>query len=104
MKKLLLITFVGALVIGSTGCGSILARNDKKKKIRPAGLYPGVKVDKEIYNGGHGIGGVFNKPIAVVDFPFSFALDTALLPIDILGSVFKGKDDKPSEPEAAPQP
>jgi uncharacterized protein YceK len=35
---------------------------------------------------------------------FSFALDTVLLPLDILGSVFKGKDDKPSEPEAAPQP
>ena len=109
MKKLLLITIATALVTGATGCGSILARNDKA--LRPAGLYPGVKVDKEIYNGGHGgsIGGVFNKPISVVDFPFSFALDTALLPIDILGSIFKGKDDKPSEPEApqskpAPQP
>jgi len=100
MKKLLLITFVGALIIGSTGCSSIEARSNGTQ----SGLYPGVKENKELYNGGHGIGGIFNKPAAVVDFPFSFALDTALLPIDILGSVFKGKDDKPSEPEAAPQP
>ena len=89
MRKLLLITFSAAILV-STGCGSIESRSDGTQ----SGLYPGVKADLDGPS----------SAASIVDLPFSFALDTVLLPIDILGSVFKGKDDKPSEPEAAPQP
>ena len=88
MKKLLLITFSAAVLV-STGCGSIESRSDGTQ----SGLYPGVKADLDGPS----------SAASIVDLPFSFALDTVLLPIDILGSVFKSKDDKPSEPEAAPQ-
>ena len=71
-----------------------------------SGLYPGVKEGMEGINSAHGIGGNFVKPLVIADLPLSFALDTALLPVDILRSAFKGKkgqEDKHAESEA-PQP
>ena len=96
-KSLLSITIMAAFIIGSTSCSSI----DARKKGSQSGVYPGVKAGTEAYKKADGI---TENSLTIVDLPLSFALDTALLPIDILGSVFKGKDDKPSEPEAAPQP
>ena len=99
MKKLLLITFVGALVIGSTGCSSIDARSGDTQ----SGLYPGVKQSKENYDtrGSGGGAAILALPYAILDLPSSFALDTVLLPIDLLKGLdfLKGKDAKP-----APQP
>ena len=106
MKKLLLpIMILIALVIGSTSCSSI----DTRSKGKQSGLYPGVKAGKEAYEKADGI---TENSTAIIDLPFSFALDTVLLPLDLLGVTSKGekgKADKPVEPEApqskpAPQP
>ena len=99
MKKLLLIMFVWAFVIGSTGCSSIDARSGGTQ----SGLYPGVKQSKENYDtrGSGGVAGILALPYAILDLPSSFALDTVLLPLDLLKGLdfLKGKDAKP-----APQP
>ena len=92
MKKLFLITIATALIMGTTGCASVFARS----KGTQSGLYPGVKEGKEAIEGAHGIAGIFVKPVAIADLPFTFALDRGLLPIDILLSVFKGKEEEPS--------
>ena len=82
MKKLLLIIFSVAILV-STGCSSIKSRSDGTQ----SGLYPGVKSDLD--------GSPESPAASILDLPFSFALDTVLLPFDLL----KGKDDSP-----APQP
>jgi uncharacterized protein YceK len=100
MKKLLLpIMVLTALVIGSTSCSSIESRS----KGTQSGLYPGVKAGKEAYDKADGI---TENSTAIIDLPFSFALDTVLLPLDLLGVTSKGEKGKtaePAEPEA-PQP
>jgi uncharacterized protein YceK len=50
-----------------------------------------------------GLGSALGPAIVTLDRPFSFALDTALLPFDLLGSIFGGKKEKATEPET-PQP
>ena len=90
MKELLLIIFLAAILV-STGCSSVDARN----KGTQSGLYPGVKA---------GLDGSSGTAAQVLDLPFSFILDTVLLPIDLLRSGSKGENDKPAEPEAAPKP
>ena len=87
MQKLLLpITIMAAFIIGSTSCSSI----DARKKGSQSGVYPGVKA----YKKAHGTDVNATKPIYnAIDLPLSFALDTGLLPIDILRSTLKGKDD-----------
>ena len=93
MQKLLLpITIMAALVIGATSCSSLNARSKGKQ----SGLYPGVKADKEAYEKADGI---TENSTAIIDLPFSFALDTALLPLDLLGVTSKGKKDNATVPE-----
>ena len=96
MKKLLLpITIITVLVMGAASCSSIDARSKGKQ----SGLYPGVKADKEAYEKADGI---TENSTAIIDLPFSFALDTALLPLDLLGVTSKGKkgkDDNAAVPE-----
>ncbi len=87
MKKLLLIIFSVAILV-STGCSSIKSRSDGTQ----SGLYPGVKADLD--------GSSESSAASILDLPFSFALDTVLLPFDLL----KGKDDKPAAPEGTPKP
>ena len=98
MKKLLLITFLST-ILASTGCSSIDARSGGTQ----SGLYPGVKQSKENYDtrGSGGVAGILALPYAILDLPSSFALDTVLLPLDLLKGLdfLKGKDDK-----SAPQP
>ena len=104
MKKLFLIASVTALVIGATGCGSLNGRFAGMMDFHKPMPWPytGVKYDlKERPGGTAGM---------VLDLPLSFALDTALLPIEAtIGAVHsaskskKGKDAKPAKPEA-PQP
>jgi len=100
--KIFFIIITGALIAGTTGCMSLEARG----KGTQSGLYPGIKAGTE-YNKGAanatGLGSALGPAIVTLDRPFSFALDTALLPLDILGSIFGGKKDKPTEPET-PQP
>ena len=88
MQKLLLpITIMAALVIGATSCSSLNARSSGSH----SGLYPGIKAIKD--------NNATDPVYQIVDGPLSLALDTALLPLDILGSVFKGKDNNASVPE-----
>ncbi len=87
MKKRLLIIFSVSILV-STGCSSIKSRSDGTQ----SGLYPGVKADLD--------GSSESSAASILDLPFSFALDTVLLPFDLL----RGKDDKPAEPEAAAKP
>ena len=87
MKNLLQITIATVLITGLTGCGSLESRSDGTQ----SGLYPGVKADLD--------GASESSAASILDLPFSFALDTVLLPFDLL----KGKDDSPA-PKAAPQP
>ena len=87
MQKLLLpITIMAVFIIGANGCSSINART----KGSQSGVYPGVKA----YKKAHGTDVNATKPVYnAIDLPLSFALDTGLLPIDILRSTLKGKDD-----------
>ena len=85
-KSLLSITIMAVFIIGATGCSSI----DARSKGSQSGVYPGVKA----YKKAHGTDVNATKPgYKVIDLPLSFALDTGLLPIDILRSTLKGKDD-----------
>jgi uncharacterized protein YceK len=93
MKELLLITFLAAILV-STGCSSVDARN----KGTQSSLYPGVKAGLDGSSGSSG------TAAQALDLPFSFILDTVLLPIDLLRSGSKGENDKSAEPEAAPKP
>ena len=106
--KIFILTISAALIVASTGCMSLEARGKGTR----SGLYPGIKAGTE-YNKGAanatGLGSALGPAIVTIDRPFSFALDTALLPLDLLGSIFGGKKDKPAEsetpqPEPAPQP
>ncbi|MBC8326502.1 MAG: YceK/YidQ family lipoprotein [Verrucomicrobia subdivision 3 bacterium] len=108
MKIIGLIIATAALIVASTGCMSLEARG----KGTQSGLYPGIKAGTE-YNKGAanatGLGSAMGPAIVTIDRPFSFALDTVLLPIDLLGSIFGGKKEKaaepePPQPEPAPQP
>ena len=93
MKKLLLpITVMTILVVGAASCSSINARSKGKQ----SGLYPGVKAGKEAYEKADGI---TENSTSIIDLPFSFALDTALLPLDLLGVISKGKEDNATVPE-----
>ena len=93
MKKLLLpITVMTILVVGAASCSSINARSKGKQ----SGLYPGVKAGKEAYEKADGI---TENSTAIIDLPFSFALDTVLLPLDLLGVISKGKEDNATVPE-----
>ena len=88
MKKLLLpIMVMTVLVMGAASCSSIDARSKGKQ----SGLYPGVKAGKEAYEKADGI---TENSTSIIDLPFSFALDTALLPLDLLGVTSKGKKGK----------
>ena len=93
MQKLLLpITIMAAFIIGANGCSSI----DARTKGSQSGVYPGVKA----YKKAHGTDVNATKPgYKVIDLPLSFALDTGLLPIDILRSALKGKDDNSTAPK-----
>ena len=96
MKKLLLsVTIIAALIAGATGCSSL----DTRYNGDPSGLYPGVKAGKKAYDKADGIA---EKSPRFIDLPLSFALDTALLPLDLLGVTSKrkkGKDDNATVPE-----
>lgn len=93
MKKLLLpITVMTIIVVGAASCSSINARSKGKQ----SGLYPGVKAGKEAYEKADGI---TENSTSIIDLPFSFALDTALLPLDLLGVTSKGKEDNATVPE-----
>ena len=89
-------------LLASTGCMSLEARG----KGTQSGLYPGIKAGSE-YNEGAanatGLGSALGPAIVTLDRPFSFALDTALLPLDLLGSIFGCKKEKAAKPET-PQP
>ena len=85
-KPLLPITIMAVFIIGANGCSSVNTR----LKGSQSGVYPGVKA----YKKAHGTDVNATKPgFEVIDLPLSFALDTGLLPIDILRSTLKGKDD-----------
>ena len=95
MKKLIQATI---LLIGSStlfsGCASMLSQRDS--------IYPGVSYDLDVM-AGKPIKRQFlefrpDKSCAPVDLPFSFALDTVLLPIDIIRSVPKGSSKESSTP------
>jgi uncharacterized protein YceK len=98
MKKILLITFSGA-ILALTACSSIDARSGGTQ----SGLYPGVKQSKENYDTHEsaGVAGVLALPYAILDLPSCIAVDTVLLPLDLIKSLdyFKDKDDK-----VAPKP
>ena len=91
-KSLLSITIMAAFIIGSTSCSSI----DARKKGSQSGVYPGVKAGTEAYKKADGI---TENSLTIVDLPLSFALDTVLLPFDLLGITSKGKEaEKPAAP------
>ena len=85
--------FLSTLVLtGGTGCMSCMAR---KEGSHP-GLYPGIRAGTETQRNPHaGIAGVLVR----LDRPFSFTLDTVLLPVDVLGVIFGSKKEKAAEPE-----
>ena len=94
-KSLLSITIMAAFIIGSTSCSSI----DARKKGSQSGVYPGVKAGTEAYKKADGI---TENSLSVIDLPLSFALDTVLLPFDLLGITSKSKEaEKPAAPAPA---
>ena len=96
MKKLLLsVAIMAALIAGATGCSSLNTRYNGDQ----SGLYPGVAASLGAYDKADGIA---EKSPTIIDLPLSFALDTALLPLDLLGVTSKGKkgkDDNATVPE-----
>ena len=95
MKKLIQSTI---LLIGTStlfsGCASIFSERD--------GIYRGVSYDLDVM-AGKPVKRRFldfrpDKSCAPVDLPFSFALDTVLLPIDIIRAVSKGSSKESSTP------
>jgi len=102
MKQILLISIVTALVMGATGCGSLMARKAPNPGLGP---YPGLRMMIALKNEKkpHWTTAIV-YPLFVVDLPLSFEFDTVLLPLDILASISKGKDDKAAQPIPTPQP
>ena len=47
------------------------------------GPYSGVRENAAAINGERGLGAAIMWPIAVIDMPFSFLFDTALLPVTV---------------------
>ena len=81
------LTLFFILLLFLTGCGSMYARGNNYP-----GVYRGVKEDMNSITGPSfdiELPGIF-KIIPLVDLPFSFALDTILLPVDLM----QGKGDK----------
>ena len=99
MQKLILpITIMAAFIIGANGCSSVNTR----LKGNQSGVYPGVKAGTEAYKKADGI---TENSLTIVDLPLSFALDTVLLPFDLLGITSKGKKaEESAAPAPAPKP
>src|SRR5262245_22217764 len=84
------------LVMTSAGCASIGGRGDER--FYP-GVYPGVR--NHAYYFAHPKES--DKPglwwLAIIDFPLSAALDTALLPWDLPYWAFRHHDDRKADSE-----
>lgn len=85
-----------------SGCSSIITRFDKYDEYY---VYPGVRESVRELNYQCGAGGVaamgcishgIAKPFIILDLPFSFVLDTVLLPVD---GVIYGVSSKEKTPE-----
>ncbi|MBI4604554.1 MAG: YceK/YidQ family lipoprotein [Planctomycetes bacterium] len=77
-----------ALLLGSSGCMSILAQHEYWEGSRRAPrfmVYSGVQGDflAITEGGGHALPDEIAVAVGVLDFPFSLAADTALLPLTI---------------------
>ena len=115
--RLLVITILLALIPGLTGCYSIIGRVESgfgvdivsfagKKPISYRGIYPGIQyataISEQTFTSP-----IPNKDLAMtgstvvggIDFWFSFSLDTALLPIDLIWWLVT-----PNKPEGSDKP
>jgi uncharacterized protein YceK len=90
------------VLASSTGCVSLLAHATEK----PPKAYSGVQ--HSMYSINNPTGGyeyVVVTPMIVIDLPLTFALDTLLLPFDLIGAAAaKNKQEAKSQPEETPQP
>ena len=78
MKRPLLSVLVLALAVGSIGCSSMKARNVHHQ----GGAYPGVRNLGDNYS--ETDWGAARVPAMILDLPFSTAVDTLALPLDVL--------------------
>lgn len=85
-----------------SGCSSIITRSDNYDEYY---VYPGVRESVKELNHKCGAAGIsamgcignnIAKPFIIIDLPFSFVLDTVLLPVD---GVIYGVSSKEKAPE-----
>ena len=79
-----------SLALCCTGCSTVIGRATNP---RPPGAYTGVRVAGEQIEGR---ASAFSSIASVVDFPFSFAADTLLLPVDLANAIGKGSGETPA--------
>jgi uncharacterized protein YceK len=74
---------VAVLALASAGCGTI---NDMTKGDQGQRIYGGVRQDAGMISGGNSQTAAV---LGIIDFPFSFVLDTAFLPITLIVALFR---------------
>ena len=98
--------FFLVLLVGLSGCVSLGQHFDSNGHV-PPGVYPGLRSDvkfltKDVFSQRGGMDALLDSvepfliPVALVDIPLSFGMDTLLLPVDVFKSVGK-KDDKTAD-------
>ena len=82
---------VFAMLLLSSGCGRMSEQNHFDKNPQIIRVYGGTRFDLDVVSGrNHCLAGC---PMFLVDLPFSFALDTILLPFDLI-HMFQVLDDR----------
>ncbi|MBN6074495.1 YceK/YidQ family lipoprotein [Aggregatibacter actinomycetemcomitans] len=74
MKKWLLLTL---MTLSLTGCGTLMTLDIPIP-------YSGIQADMEVFGPCSGpgcLGLIIVRPVAIIDFPFSFVGDTLMLPV-----------------------
>jgi uncharacterized protein YceK len=83
MKDLRALALVMAATLSCAGCGTI---NDLTKGDGGQRIYGGVRQDAGMIQASNS-----DTPVVlgILDFPFSFVLDTALLPVTLIIAIFR---------------
>jgi len=87
------------LLLVTSGCASVLSRQNWREPGIARYVYPGVSLDAQIIaeSGGRqpddpwGSFGVIAVPFCLIDLPLSFAVDTVILPYDVAMVTIGGK-------------
>ena len=81
--RMLALLMAATLALAAAGCGTI---NDLTKGDDGQRIYGGVRQDAGMIHAANQQAGII---LGILDFPFSFVLDTALLPVTLIFALFR---------------